>query len=80
MPEPLVILDFESFPASAAEQIRLEAASVPVDEAPAKGSRSTAAPRALMPILSSGNPETQGMGKAGGSTRGSPGDHRITES
>lgn len=57
MPGPLVILDFESFPASAAEQIRLEAASVPVDEAPAKGSHSTAAPRALMTILSSGNPQ-----------------------
>ena len=53
----------EPFPAPAAVQIGLEAASVPVGEVPAKGSRSTAAPRAPIPIPAGGNPpETQGTG------------------
>lgn len=46
----------EPFPAPAAAQIGLEAASVPVGEVPARGSRSTATLRAPTPIPTSGNP------------------------
>lgn len=46
----------EPFLAPAAAQIGLEAASAPVGKVPAKGNRSTAAPRAPMPIPACGNP------------------------
>lgn len=75
MPGPPVILATPwTLPGPVAVQIGLEAASAPIGKVPAKGSRSTAAPRALMPIPTGGNPGNRKQGAAGGSLHGAPGD------